>query len=156
MILLMTKSPFFKVQTVEYLIIMSFQSTSQTNMISVTWLWNFIKSSTWLRFWRESQKKFFSSATRELRPCRFLVDFASLAAFPFLRHSRIFHIPNLCVSASKDDPKSIPQIPHLNMFSDVSGEECVWRGPGKGKLGEEVIWGIKYPHCYPLKYFKGE
>lgn len=32
----MTKQPFLKIQTVEYLIIMSFQSISQTNMISVT------------------------------------------------------------------------------------------------------------------------
>lgn len=149
----MTKQLCFKVQTVEYLITMSFQSISQTNMISVTLAMKFHKEQNLAQNLERKPKKIIQLCSQGTQALQTLQQI--LAAFLFLIHSKIFHIPNLCVSVIKDGPKSITLVSHLNMFSDISAEECL-QGKRKGETGRKGHLGHSIPLFLFLKIFKGK
>lgn len=124
----MTKQLCFKVQTVEYLITMTFQSISQTNMISVSLAMKFHKEQNLAQNLEREPKQIIHLCSQGSQALQTLQQI--LAAFLFLIHSKIFHIPNLCVSIIKDGPKLIT----LNMFSDI---KCRGVFTGEGKKGSQ-------------------
>lgn len=67
-----------------------------------------------------------------------------LAAFPFLIHKKMFHIPNLCVIITEDSPMSTIKV------SDLYGDES-WE---EGTQGKKSLKALNALVLIPLKIFQ--